>query len=94
MSNQCIKINYDVAFIQNNAEICQLTEVRKYANTCTFVVPVFQPWFHSNTIFFPFCFMSNIYYLSKLMLLNYHCQKIPFLCKHIFLLMRNKRNET
>ena len=28
--------------------------------------------------------MSNKYYLSKLILLNFRCQKISFLCKHHF----------
>ena len=32
-----------------------------------------------------FCFvLSNKYYLSKLMLLDFRCQKIPFLCEHSF----------
>ena len=34
--------------------------------------------------FFCFCFMSNKYYLSKLILLKFRCQKISFLCKHNF----------
>ena len=34
--------------------------------------------------FFCFCFMSEKYYLSKLMLLCFRCQKISFLCKQSF----------
>ena len=56
----------------------------EYVNTCTFVVAVFQPWFHSDTVWqfwffcFCFCFMSNKYHLSKLMPLNFRAQKTPF----------------
>ena len=31
-----------------------------------------------------FCFTSSRYYLSKLMPLNFGCQKISYLCKHNF----------
>ena len=46
ISNQCVKVNVANA---DNAGICQLTKFWKDRNTCTFVVPVFQPWFHSDT---------------------------------------------
>ena len=40
--------------------------------------------FWSFWVYFCSCFMSNKYYLSKLMLLKFRCQKISFLCKHYF----------
>ena len=53
-------------------EFVNQRKFRKYVNTCTFVAPVFQPWFNSYTfwsfwIFF-LCFLSNKYYI---MLLNF-----------------------
>ena len=68
----------------------RLTEVLKICSLCIFVVPFFHPWFHPDTFWsfwfflFGFYFMSKKYYLSKLMLLIFHCQKIYSLCKHDF----------
>ena len=65
-------------------ELVSQPKFSKLANTCFFVLPVFQPWFHSDTFwpFWFFCFEQN--YLSKLMLLDFCCQKISFLCKDNF----------
>ena len=57
----------------------------KWANTCFYVVPVLQPYGFIQICFGFFVFvLSNKYYLSKLMLLDFRCQKISFLCKHSF----------
>ena len=63
-----------------------LTEVLKmltHVNTCTFVIPFF---FDFVILFVCSCFMSNKYYLSKLMLLNFCGRKISFLYKQISLI--------
>ena len=46
-------------------------------------------------IIFCFCFKMNRYYLPKLMVINFHCQKTSFLNKSslFLLLMRNIRNK-
>ena len=57
----------------------------KWANTRFYVVPVLQPYGFIQICFGFFVFvLSNKYYLSKLMLLDFRCQKISFLCKHNF----------
>ena len=65
----------------------------------TLVVTVFQPWLHSDNlgvfdfvVVVFFCFLTKCY-LSKLMPLNFCCQKTPFLKTHFFLLMKNIRNK-
>ena len=47
--NQCIINNMMQHSFEDNAGIRQLTRVLKIVNTCTSLVPVVQPWFHSDT---------------------------------------------
>ena len=75
--------------VENNFGICQLTEVLKiyclmdFYRSC-FPAMVLFKYFVDFFDFFCFCFMSEKYYLSKLMLLCFRCQKISFLCKQNF----------
>ena len=80
--NQCMMWHS----FEENAGICQLTKVLKICQLMLFCHFRFSSMVSFRYVFvllkyFCFCFMSRKYYLSKLMLLNFCCQKISFLCK-------------
>ena len=70
----------------------------KYLGVCTFVVPIFRHSFISDFLwsfwlFFCFYFMRNAYYLPKLMLLSFCCQKTSFPWKHKLFVVDEKYSQ-
>ena len=86
--NQCMMCSIN---LQINSGICQVQI--KYVNYCTFLFlflihGFIQICFGLFNFFFFFCicFMNKKYYLSKLMLLNFHCQEYIISLKiHFFI---------
>ena len=73
-------------------EVLKICSLMHFSRSCFWTMLCFR----YVVIFLNFCLFliyNKKYYLSQLMLLNFRCQHISLLCKHIFSLMRKMHNE-